>query len=84
MTEKISLDLILHSEVQELLDNFASVIHARVVLYDRDGRILRRGRSEGNSRFCTLIQERCGAAPCMARDREMRLLAHSSGKCCPY
>lgn len=84
MTEKISLNLILKDEVQQLLDNFASVIHAKVVLFDRDGKVIRRGRNEGNSRFCTLIQECYTVEPCMSLDREKQLCALKTGFCQSY
>ena len=84
MTEKLSLDLILHSDVQRLLDNFASVIHAKVVLFGPDGEILRRGRSEGNSRFCQMIQHRFTIAPCLKLDREKQKESLQSGFCLSY
>ena len=53
-----SLDLILHSEVQKLLDNFASVMRIHVMFYGPQGQVLRQGRSEGNCRFCQLMQNK--------------------------
>ena len=40
MTEQRSLELILHNEVQQLLDNFASVMRVHVVFFGRDGEVL--------------------------------------------
>ena len=48
MADKRSLELILHNEVQELLDNFASVMRVHVVFFGRDGEVLRQGRGEGD------------------------------------
>ena len=50
MAGECSLALILHDEVQQLLDNFASVMKVHVVFFGRDGEVLRRGRGEGNCR----------------------------------
>ena len=84
MTEKRSLELILHNEVQQLLDNFASVMHVHVVFFGRDGEVLRRGRGEGNCRFCQLVQKRFSVAKCLKLDREKQELARRTGRCQIY
>ena len=84
MTEKRSLELILHNEVQQLLDNFASVMHVHVVFFGRDGEVLRQGRGEGNCRFCQLVQKRFSIAKCLKLDREKQELARKTGCCQTY
>ena len=84
MTEKRSLELILHNEVQQLLDNFASVMHVHVVFFGRDGEVLRQGRGEGNCRFCQLVQKRFSIAKCLKFDREKQELARKTGCCQTY
>ena len=84
MTEQRSLDLILHSEVQQLLDNFASVMKVHVVFFGRDGEVLRRGRGEGNCRFCQLVQNRFSIGKCLKLDREKQKLARNTGRCQTY
>lgn len=84
MAEKRSLELILHNEVQLLLDNFASVMHVHVVFFGRDGEVLRQGRGEGNCRFCQLVQERFSIAKCLKLDREKQELARKTCKCQTY
>ena len=69
MTEKRSLELILHNEVQELLDNFASVMRVHVVFFGRDGEVLRQGRGECNCRFFQLVQQRFSVEKCLKLDR---------------
>lgn len=84
MTEKHSLELILHKEVQLLLDNFASAMHVHVVFFGHDGEVLRRGRCEGNCRFCQLVQERFSIAKCLKLDREKQEQARTTGRCQTY
>ena len=84
MTERRSLELILHNEVQQLLDNFASVMHVHVVFFGRDGEVLRQGRGEGNCRFCQLVQKRFSIAKCLKLDREKQELARKTGCCQTY
>jgi AraC-like DNA-binding protein len=52
-----SIELIMHDEVQKLLDHFSSVLKARVVFYGPDGEIIRSGRQQHNSDYCKMIQE---------------------------
>ena len=84
MPEKRSLELILHNEVQELLDNFASVMRVHVVFFGRDGEVLRQGRGEGNCRFCQLVQQRFSIEKCLKLDREKQELARRTGRCQIY
>lgn len=73
MAENISLDLLLSDEVCRLLDSFASTMKIQVVFYSRNGDVLRRGRSFGNSHYCTLMQEKFfGIDRCIALDNTMR------------
>ena len=84
MKEQRSLELILHNEVQLLLDNFASVMKVHVVFFGRDGEVLRRGRGEGNCRFCQLVQNRFSIGKCLKLDREKQKLARNTGHCQTY
>ncbi len=84
MSEKRSLELILHNEVQLLLDNFASAMRVHVVFFGRNGEVLRRGRGEGNCRFCQLVQRRFSVAKCLKLDREKQELARATGRCQTY
>ena len=84
MTEQRSLELILHNEVQQLLDNFAAVMRVHVVFFGRDGEVLRRGRDEGNCRFCQLVQNRFSIGKCLKLDREKQKLARNTGRCQTY
>lgn len=75
MSPKITLDLLLSNEVCRLLDSFASTMNIQAVFYSRDGEILRRGRSFGNSRYCTLMQKNFfGIDRCIKLDNEMQKL----------
>jgi len=84
MAENFSLELILHNEVQQLLDNFASVMRAHVVFFGPDGEVLRQGRSEGNCRFCQYMQKHFTLERCMRLDKEKQRLARTTGKCQSY
>ena len=80
-----SLDLILHSEVQKLLDNFASVMRIHVMFYGPQGQVLRQGRSEGNCRFCQLMQNKFFSLErCLRLDQEKQALSRATGKCQSY
>ena len=80
-----SLDLILHSEVQKLLDNFASVMRIHVMFYGPQGQVLRQGRSEGNCRFCPLMQNKFFSLErCLRLDQEKQALSRATGKCQSY
>ena len=41
--EADSLELILDDSIQRLLDSFATAMQVRIVLYGRDGQLLRHG-----------------------------------------
>ena len=84
MRENHSLELILHNEVQCLLDNFASVMKVHVVFYSGSGEILRRGRGEGNCRFCQLVQQRFPVEKCLKLDHEKQEEARKTGDCRTY
>ncbi len=84
MPGNISLELILHNEVQQLLDNFASVMRVHVVFFGPDGEVLRQGRSEGNCRFCQYMQKYFTLERCLRLDKEKQLLARKTGKCQSY
>lgn len=84
-TRDFSLDLILHDEVQKLLDNFASVMRIHVMFYGPQGQVLRQGRSEGNCRFCQLMQNRFFSLErCLRLDREKQTLSRKTGRCQSY
>ena len=73
MTHAITLDVLLSDEVCRLLDSFAATMNVHVVFYSARGEVLRRGRSFGNSRYCTLMQEKFfGIGRCIALDNEMQ------------
>lgn len=75
MSKKITLELLLSDEVCRLLDSFAAIMNIQVVFYSRDGEILKRGRSFGNSRYCTLMQKNFfGIERCIKLDNEMQSL----------
>lgn len=79
-----TLELILADDVQRLLDSFATAMQVRIVLYGRDGRLLRQGRDEGNCRFCQLVQECFTVRPCLELDRQWQLTASRTGSCQLY
>lgn len=85
MTENISFDLLLSDEVCRLLDCFASTMNIQVVFYSRSGKILRRGRSFGNSRYCTLMQNKFfGMERCFELDSRMQELCRKEEKALLY
>lgn len=85
MTETISLDVLLSDEVCRLLDSCAAAMKIQVVFYSRDGRILRRGRSFGNSRYCDCMQKRFFSSErCLELDRAMRKRCLETGTVCRY
>ena len=63
-------ELILADDLQRLLDSFATAMQVRIVLYGRNGQLLRQGRDDGNCRFCRLVQECFTTRPCLALDRQ--------------
>ena len=79
-----SLELILDGSIQKLLDSFATAMQVRIVLYGRDGKLLRQGRDEGNCRFCQLVQECFTIQPCLALDRQWQRMARQTGACQLY
>jgi len=85
MTKNISLDLLLSDEVCRLLDCFASTMKIQVVFYSRSGEVLRRGRSFGNSRYCTLMQEKFfGISRCIELDNKMQKLCKKEDRAVLY
>ena len=85
MTRNISLDLLLSDEVCRLLDCFASTMKIQVVFYSRSGEILRRGRSFGNSRYCTLMQEKFfGMERCIELENKMQKLCRKEERAVLY
>ena len=57
MPHEITLEVLLSREVCRLLDTFAAAMNIPVVFFSRQGKILKRGRSYGNTPYCTLMQE---------------------------
>ena len=85
MTKNISLELLLSDEVCRLLDCFASTMNIQVVFYSRSGEVLKRGRSFGNSRYCTLMQEKFfGIEKCIELDSQMQKLSLKEEKAVLY
>ena len=84
MDPQRSLELILHREVQQLLDNFAAVMRVHVVFFGPRGEVLRQGRGEGNCRFCQMVQQCLSMERCLALDRERQALARRTGRCQIY
>ena len=67
--KKTSLEIILSDKVQNLLDDFASLLDVRVTFYSVDGERVRRGKEMPNCRFCELVQRECGGLKrCQAMD----------------
>ena len=66
---KSALELILSDEVQSLLDDFASLIDARVTFFGPDGTHLRRGKKMCNSDFCRDIQS-CPGGLCRCQEMD--------------
>ena len=73
MTQPITLEVLLSDEVCRLLDSFAATMNVQMFFYSADGKVLKRGRSFGNSRYCTLMQQKYfGIGRCIALDNEMQ------------
>ncbi len=70
-----SLELVLHDEIQELLDNFAILLNTHIAFFNAEGDVLLRGRSEGVSPCCQWIQQRFGVDSCKKLDQKMLRLA---------
>ena len=67
--KKTSLEIILSDKVQNLLDDFASLLDVRVTFYSVDGERVRRGKEMPNCRFCELVQRELGGLKrCQAMD----------------
>ena len=85
MTHSITLEVLLSDEVCRLLDSFAAAMNIQVVFYSAGGEVLKRGRSFGNSRYCTLMQEKYfGIARCIASDNEMQKRCMESDRAVLY
>ena len=85
MTHSITLEVLLSDEVCRLLDSFAATMNVQVVFYSASGDVLKRGRSYGNSRYCTLMQEKVfGIGRCIALDNEMQKLCLKSNRAVLY
>lgn len=55
---KISLDIILHEDIQKLFDNFAACFDVSILFYSADGRIMKRGLNRSNCEYCQLVQDK--------------------------
>ena len=76
---------IFNDEVCRLLDSFAAAMKIQVVFYSRNGEILRRGRSFGNSAYCDLMQKKFfGSEKCVQLDKLMQKKCLESGAVCRY
>ena len=85
MPKNITLDILLSDEVCRLLDSFAATMNIQVVFCSRSGDVLKRGRSFGNSNYCTLMQNSYfGIDRCIALDRQMQKECTKSGKALLY
>lgn len=85
MTHPITLEVLLSDEVCRLLDSFAATMNVQVVFYSASGKVLKRGRSFGNSRYCTLMQENFfGIDRCIALDNEMQKRCRESDRAVLY
>jgi AraC-like DNA-binding protein len=85
MPHEITLEVLLSREVCRLLDTFAAAMNIQVVFFSRQGKILKRGKSFGNTPYCTLIQEKFfGVEKCILLDQEMQQKCLESGKVLSY
>ena len=85
MAEAISLDVLLSDEVCRLLDSCAAAMKIQVVFYSQSGRILRRGRAFGNSRYCDCMQKTFfGGGRCVELDLAMQKRCLETGAVCRY
>ena len=85
MACEITLDVLLSREVCRLLDSFAAAMNIQVVFFSRQGKILKRGRTVGNSVYCNLMQSSMfGVEKCIALDHEMQNRCLESGKVVSY
>ena len=85
MTKKITLEILLSDEVCRLLDSFAATMNIQVLFCSRTGEVLRRGRNFGNSRYCTLMQDKVfGIHRCIKLDNAMQQLCCQQEKAILY
>ena len=81
MKKNLSLELLLRDEVQHLLDSFAALMKIQAVFFAADGRILKRGRTAGNSPYCRLMQQKYfSSEQCAALDRAMQQKCDERGR----
>ena len=73
MSKTPIIELILHDEVQTLLDVFAVAMKIRIVLYTPDGKIIRSDRQQRNSEYCQLIQDGLFPGACASLDSAKQL-----------
>ncbi len=85
MVHEITLEVLLSKEVCKLLDSFAAAMNIQVVFFSGQGKVLKRGRSCGNSPYCTLMQEKFfSVEKCSLLDSEMRKRCLALGKAVSY
>lgn len=85
MDQKDSSHIFLQDHVQKLLDDFASILKVRIVLYSPDGVPLRQGGKGDVSPFCQLVRkEYFPLEKCLKQDREMQKKCAATGKCHSY
>lgn len=83
--KKDSSHIFLKDHVQKLLDDFASILKVRIVLYSPEGIPLRQGGKGDVSPFCQLIRkEHFSLEECLKQDREMQKKCAATGKCHSY
>lgn len=85
MEHPFSLNLILKEQVQKLLDDFATVMRVHIVLFGSDGSVLKRGREEGCSGYCRLMQTTLFSTKhCSELDHRMESTCARTGQCESY
>lgn len=85
MPHDITLEVLLSREVCRLLDSFAAAMNIQVVFFSSQGKILKRGRSYGNTPYCTIMQEQFfGVEKCLQLDSEMRARCLSRNRAVSY
>ncbi|MBO4492308.1 MAG: PocR ligand-binding domain-containing protein [Lentisphaeria bacterium] len=85
MEHPFSLNLILKEQIQKLLDDFATVMRIHIVLFGSDGSVLRRGREEGCSDYCRLMQTHIfSPGHCSELDQQMESKCARTGQCESY
>ena len=85
MPHEITLEVLLSREVCRLLDTFAAAMNIQVVFFSHQGKILKRGRSFGNSPYCTFMQEHFfGVERCLQLDSDMRRKCLALGRAVSY